>query len=144
MTVVYGPPPSLEPSLPPASSYLPPSLPSSRLLLLPPSLPPPLHLHFKLHLCKNYTPSQIAHYENEKISASQRGFEPRVNDIKRSIDQYTSARAECEDKIADSSEKIKVVREELVTLDEKLHALRPALKLDTLENRCMGKWRNGN
>ena len=63
-----------------------------------------------------------------------------MNDAKRSIEQYTSAKTECEEKITDSSRKIEAIREELGTLDGKQHTLRPSLKLDTLENRCMGEW----
>jgi hypothetical protein len=77
----------------------------------------------------------IAHYENEKISAARSGFAPRVNDAKRCIMQYKGARTEYEQKIAESSEIIKTIREEMATLDEKLHSLRPRLKRDTLENR---------
>jgi hypothetical protein len=77
----------------------------------------------------------IAHYQNEKMQAARSGFAPRVDEAKRSIEQYTAARAEYEQKIGESSETMKLIREELVTLDAKLHALRPGLKLDTLENR---------
>ena len=55
------------------------------------------------------------------------------------IEQYKTAEAEYNVKVAESEEKIKVIKEDLVTLDEKLHTLRPGLKLDTIENRCMGE-----
>ena len=66
-----------------------------------------------------------------------------MNDAKRCIMQYKGARTEYEQKIAESSEIIKTIREEMATLDEKLHSLRPRLKRDPLENRCMGDWVHG-
>ena len=93
----------------------------------------------------SYLPLQIAHYEGEKISAARHGFAPRVNEAKKSIEQYSMARTEYEEKMRESSETIKAIRGELATLDEQLHTLRPGLKLDTLENRCtgMGVWKYG-
>ena len=73
------------------------------------------------------------------MQAARSGFAPRVNDAKRSIEQYRTAESEYDEKVAESSGKIKQIREELVTLDERLHALRPRLRLDTMENRCMGE-----
>ena len=92
----------------------------------------------------SYLPLQIAHYEGEKISAARHGFAPRVNEAKKSIEQYSMARTEYEEKMRESSETIKAIRGELATLDEQLHTLRPGLKLDTLENRCTGEWEFGN
>ena len=91
---------------------------------LPPSLPPPPTL-------------QIVQYEKEKRTAAQSGFQPRVMDVTRSIEQYTAARNACEEKIAESTDIIRQIMEELVSLDGRLHTLRPGLKLDTLESRCM-------
>ena len=130
-------PPSIPSSLPPSiPSSLPPFLPLSLHPSLPPSIPFSLlplhstHLHPHTH--------QIASLEKDKMAAAQRGFIPRVNDIMRSIEQYTTAKSVCEEKIALSSEVIAQIRDELGSLDKKLHTLRPGLKLDTLENRCMG------
>ena len=83
---------------------------------------------------------QISDYESEKISAARSGFAPRLNEAKKLIEQYTAAKAEYDQKVEESSEIIESVRKELRTLDEALHTLRPGLKLDTLENRCMGEW----
>ena len=66
-----------------------------------------------------------------------------MDDAKRCIEQYKGARVEYEQKSAESSDIIKTIREEMGTLDEKLHSLRPGLKRDTLENRCMGDWVHG-
>ena len=40
----------------------------------------------------------------------------------------------------ESSEVIDNIREELATLDKRIRSLRPGLKLEALENRCMGEW----
>lgn len=77
----------------------------------------------------------IAHYENEKMTAARRGFAPMVNEAKTNIEKYTAARVEYEEKITESSDTIKSIREEMANCDELLQELRPGLKLDTLEER---------
>lgn len=63
-----------------------------------------------------------------------------VNEAKTNIEKYTAARVEYEEKITESSDTIKSIREEMANCDELLQELRPGLKLDTLEERCMYGW----
>ena len=61
-----------------------------------------------------------------------------MTELKRSIEGYTAAKEGHDQKIAECSEFIQQIGAELKTLDERLRALRPRMKLDTLDNRCMG------
>ena len=71
-----------------------------------------------------------------------------MTELKRSIEGYTAAKEGHDQKITECSEFIQQIGAELKTLDERLRALRPRMKLDTLDNRCMGtgvwEWVYGN
>lgn len=71
------------------------------------------------------------------MAAARSGFHARVDDVRRSIEGYTAAKNTCDEKITQSSEVLQQLREEFAALDKRLHTLRPGLKLDTLEKRCM-------
>ena len=72
------------------------------------------------------------------MAAARNGFLARVEDVRRSIERFTESKNMCDEKVTQSSEILQQLRKELEALDKRLHTLRPGLKLDTLEKRCMG------
>lgn len=72
------------------------------------------------------------------MAAARSGFHARMEDVRRSIERFTESKNTCDKKATECSEILQKLREELAALDKRLHTLRPGLKLDTLEKRCMG------
>ena len=61
-----------------------------------------------------------------------------MKELEKSIQQYKLEQQNYEEKLKLNSEELKKLRAHLEDVDKKVQALRPSIKLDTLDNRC--KW----
>ncbi len=74
--------------------------------------------------------------EREKRTAAQTGFRSRVQDLEVSIQQFKEEKDIFEKKVRSTSEVLAELRKEVEGVDGRIRALRPGIRLDTMEERC--------
>ena len=79
---------------------------------------------------------QLAQKEKDKKKAAHSGFVMRVKELDQSIQQYREEELKFEEKIKVNGTQLEKMKTELKEVDERILALRPGSKLDTMESRC--------
>ena len=95
-----------------------------------------IHHHFLTSFCWFNYHFQISRNKEEKKSLALTGYKEGVHEAEARLKQLQDRFEEYKNRMKEHEERVATLESELTKTDERIHQLKPNLRLDSLEERC--------